>query len=75
MLCGPSIQRSASETRPHNVHHYAEAVRFCVLVRDGANEELFRSLWSDEQHHSEDLGAWLRSLGSSPNPSRERATF
>ena len=57
------------------IHHYAEAVRFCVLVGDGDNEALFRSLWSDEQHHGEDLGAWLRSLGSNPHPSRVRATF
>ena len=57
------------------IHHYAEAVRFCVLIGDGDNEALFKSLWNDEQHHGEDLGAWLRSLGSSPNPSRERATF
>ena len=57
------------------IHHYAEAVRFCVLVGDGANEVLFRSLWKDEQQHGEDLRAWLRSLGFSPNPSMERATF
>lgn len=57
------------------IHHYAEAVRFCVLVGDGDNEALFRSLWSDEQLHGEDLGAWLRSLGSHPHPLRERATF
>ena len=57
------------------INHYAEALRFCVLVGDGDSEAFFRGLWTDEQHHGEDMGAWLRSLGSSSNPSMERATF
>ena len=57
------------------INHYAEAVRFCVLVGDGDSEAFFRGLWSDEQHHGEDLGAWLRSLGSTRQPSLDRATF
>ncbi|MCP9881980.1 bacterioferritin [Cyanobium sp. Alchichica 3B3-8F6] len=57
------------------INHYAEAVRFCVLVGDGDNEAFFRGLWSDEQHHGEDLGDWLRSLGPNHDPSMERATF
>jgi len=57
------------------INHYAEAVRFCVLVGDGDNEAFFRGLWSDEQHHGEDLGGWLRSLGPNHDPSMERATF
>jgi len=57
------------------INHYAEAVRFCVLVGDADSEAFFRSLWSDEQHHGEDLGAWLRSLGSTRQPRLDRATF
>ena len=57
------------------INHYAEAVCFCVLVGDADSEAFFRSLWSDEQHHGEDLGAWLRSLGSTRQPRLDRATF
>jgi bacterioferritin len=57
------------------IHHYAEAVRFCVLVGDGNSEAFFRGLWSDEQLHGEDLGAWLRSLGAMRQPWLDRATF
>ncbi len=57
------------------INHYAEAVRFCVLVGDVDSEAFFRALWSDEQHHGEDLGAWLRSLGSMRQPLLDRATF
>ena len=54
---------------------YSEAVRFCVLVGDGASEAFFHGLWTDEQHHGEELGAWLRSLVPTHDPSMERATF
>ncbi|MBD2421961.1 ferritin-like domain-containing protein [Cyanobium sp. FACHB-13342] len=57
------------------IQHYAEAVRFCVLVGDAASEAFFQALWTDEQHHAEELGAWLRSLGPNHDPSMERATF
>jgi bacterioferritin len=57
------------------INHYAEAVRFCVLVGDSDNEAFFRGLWGDEQHHGEDLGAWLRSLGGRLDPALNRATF
>jgi bacterioferritin len=43
---------------------YAEAVRFCLLIGDSTHESFFRQLWSDEQHHAEDLTRWLASLGN-----------
>lgn len=57
------------------INHYAEASRFCLLVGDGDSGAFFQGLWSDEQHHADDLDAWLHNLGSSRNPSMERATF
>jgi bacterioferritin len=57
------------------IHHYAEAVRFCVLIRDGENERFFRDLWNEEQHHGEDLLVWQRQMeGGSPRQ-EERAHF
>lgn len=58
------------------VNHYAEAVRFCLLVGDGSSESFFRELWTDEQHHAEELAQWLRSLGAGPAAALlDRATF
>ncbi|MEB3159595.1 MAG: ferritin-like domain-containing protein [Synechococcus sp.] len=58
------------------INHYAEAMRFCLLVGDPDNQAFFTELWSDEQHHGDDLRAWLGSLGSSSgDASLERATF
>jgi bacterioferritin len=57
------------------VNLYAEAVRFCLLVGDGESEAFFRQLWSDEQHHAEELAAWLQSLGGWRERHLERATF
>jgi bacterioferritin len=57
------------------IQHYAEAMRFCLLVGDGNNEAFFRALRDEEQHHGEELGAWLASLGASRARSLERATF
>ena len=57
------------------INHYAEAVRFCVLVGDGDSQAFFQDLWTDEQHHGVELGDWLRSFGPSHDPSMERATF
>jgi bacterioferritin len=57
------------------INHYAEAVRFCLLIGDSENEAFFRTLWTEEQHHGEELGAWLRSLQSPAYRVLERATF
>ncbi|WP_087069184.1 ferritin-like domain-containing protein [Cyanobium sp. NIES-981] len=57
------------------INHYAEAVRFCLLIGDSENEAFFRDLWTDEQHHAEDLGRWLRGLTGSRSRLDERATF
>ena len=57
------------------VQHYAEAVRFCLLVGDAEHEAFFRALWTDEQHHAEELNQWLHSLGTTPQQQRERVTF
>ncbi len=54
---------------------YAEAVRFCVLIGDREHETFFRQLWNDEQHHGEELGHWLRSLGGYGRRFEDRATF
>lgn len=64
------------------IQHYGEAVRFCILIGDSENEGFFRGLWNDEQHHAEDLAAWLGQLGAGPvghgadqRDPRPRATF
>lgn len=57
------------------IEHYAEALRFCVLIGDGDNEAFFRDLWNDEQHHAQELSAWLRSLADGGPRVEERATF
>lgn len=57
------------------IQHYAEAVRFCVLVGDGENEAFFRALWQEEQHHGEELAAWLGSHTAGPTRLQDRATF
>lgn len=56
------------------VNHYAEAVRFCLLVGDSDNEAFFRELWNDEQHHAEDLAVWQRNLTGFAHR-LDRATF
>lgn len=55
------------------IHHYAEAVRFCLLIGDRGNESFFRALWEEEQHHGEDLAAWIASLTAQAN--LQRAVF
>ena len=45
------------------VSHYDEAVRFCRLLNDQNNAAFFQSLLEDEQHHMQDLEAWLKELG------------
>ena len=57
------------------IEHYAEAVRFCLLHRDADNGAFFQGLWSDEQHHGEELASWLASLDSSRVLAAERAMF
>jgi bacterioferritin len=57
------------------VNLYAEAVRFCLLVGDRDSEAFFRQLWTDEQHHAEELAGWLQSLGGWRAHHLERATF
>ncbi|WP_216904510.1 ferritin-like domain-containing protein [Synechococcus sp. CCY 9618] len=57
------------------IQHYAESVRFCLLIGDGNNESFFRALLQEEQHHGEELGAWLASLGTAQARSLQRATF
>ena len=67
------------------IAHYAEAMRFCVLIGDAGNHAFFQALWQEEQHHGEELVAWLASLaggglaGDSFAPGRQilpaRASF
>ena len=55
------------------VHHYAEAVRFCVLIRDPEGEAFFRALWNEEREHGEELLRWQRELeGRDPLEQRAR---
>jgi bacterioferritin len=59
------------------VNHYAEAARFCLLIGDEANAAFFHELLSDEQHHADAIGRWLRSCGSNWRPQLmgDRARF
>ena len=58
------------------IQHYAEAVRFCVLIGDTDNEAFFRELWMEEQHHSDDLETWRTGLGADRRQlTLQRATF
>ncbi|MEB3320969.1 MAG: ferritin-like domain-containing protein [Cyanobium sp.] len=57
------------------VNLYAEAVSFCLLSGDEEHERFFRQLWSDEQHHREELAAWLAAVARYRAELPERATF
>ena len=57
------------------IHHYSEATRFCLLIGDSDNETFFSNLCSDEQHHGDELKAWLRNLENPGYDLLERATF
>jgi bacterioferritin len=57
------------------VNLYAEASRFCLLHGDTGNEQLFQRLLDDEQHHAEELAAWLGSLNRAAVTSPDRARF
>jgi bacterioferritin len=57
------------------VNLYAEAARFCLHSGDTGNQQLFQQLFDDEQHHAEELAAWLQSLTVPASAALERATF
>lgn len=57
------------------IQHYAEAVRFCLLIGDADNEAFFRDLLSEEQHHGEELAAWQRELAAGRPMALQRANF
>ncbi|MFM9111290.1 MAG: ferritin-like domain-containing protein [Prochlorococcaceae cyanobacterium] len=57
------------------IDHYADAVRFCVLIGATTDEAFFRDLWNDEQHHAEELNTWLRQLAGHNGAALQRATF
>jgi bacterioferritin len=57
------------------IQHYGEAVRFCLLIGDREQESFFRELWNDEQHHSDELADWYRSIRGYGRNGQERATF
>ena len=57
------------------VNLYAEASRFCLLHGDTGNQQLFQRLLDDEQHHAEELAAWLGSLNRAAVTSPDRARF
>jgi bacterioferritin len=57
------------------IHHYAEALRFCVLIGDKEHEAFFRALWDEERQHGEDLARWQRELQGSRHDTQARASF
>jgi bacterioferritin len=57
------------------IQHYADALRFCILIGDRENEAFFRALWSEEQQHGEELAQWLQQLSAEPRSLEARATF
>jgi bacterioferritin len=57
------------------IHHYDDALRFCLLVGDLENGAFFQALLADEQHHGEELGQWLRQLTGAPSYANQRVTF
>jgi bacterioferritin len=57
------------------VNLYAEASRFCLHHGDTGNQQLFQRLLDDEQHHAEELAAWLGSLNGAAVTSPDRARF
>jgi len=69
------LLRRNSELEQELIDHYAEATRFCVLIRDADNQPFFEALWRDEQHHGADLAGWLADLGAQPRLLAERPAF
>jgi bacterioferritin len=57
------------------IHHYGEAVRFCVLIGDGEHDAFFRALWQEEQQHGEELTRWQRELQGGSLALEARARF
>jgi bacterioferritin len=57
------------------IAHYAEAMRFCLLIQDHDNEAFFRVLWNEELQHGEELENWLESLGDGSSRERQRAVL
>jgi bacterioferritin len=57
------------------VNLYAEASRFCLLHGDTGSQQLFQRLLDDEQHHAEELAAWLGSLSGVAVMPPDRARF
>ena len=57
------------------IHHYDDALRFCLLVGDQENAVFFQGLLEDEQHHGEELAQWLRQLTGAPSFANQRVTF
>jgi len=57
------------------VEHYADALRFCVLVGDDADEAFFRELLNDERAHGVELAAWLESLRPEQPRALQRASL
>jgi bacterioferritin len=56
------LLRHAAALEELLIHHYGEAVRFCVLIGDGENEGFFRALWNEEREHGVVLHQWQREL-------------
>lgn len=57
------------------IQHYAEAVRFCVLIGDAEHDAFFRALWQEEQHHGDELALWQRDLAGGAYELVSRASF
>ena len=57
------------------VDHYAEAVRFCLLIGDQAHAAFFQQLHEEERQHGADLAAWLHQLTAQYQGRELRATF
>lgn len=57
------------------IQHYAEAVRFCVLIGDAEHDAFFRALWREEQEHAEELARWQHELQGGSRALQARASF
>jgi bacterioferritin len=57
------------------IDHYADALRFCVLIGDSEDEAFFRGLWDEERHHGEELAAWLAGLAAGSDRELQRASL
>ncbi|MEY2644812.1 MAG: hypothetical protein RLZZ611_1461 [Cyanobacteriota bacterium] len=52
-----------TELEEQLIQHYDQAVRFCSLIGDQNSGAFFQALLEDEQHHGQELEAWLQQLG------------